>query len=213
MRPVGLRIAPSRSRQLISRYSYVRNGWKADVRSSPRELLYSSDMRWSRILAVAAALGPVAPGATPRLLDVSATRTNPIIDAAFGSTRNDCEGPRKPRIERLDINSDGSLDAIVWDQAKCYRSVGGYFALVTRRNGAWVNIGYGSGKPRWQRTGNYGWPNFEARELHYGKACFRFYEFTRGGERYWPNYLRENDRRHCRNQRHDHRHTPTKARD
>ena len=157
-------------------------------------------------MAVAVALGAAAPDA-----GYSAARNNPIIDAAFSSTRNDCEGPRKPHIERLDINRDGSLDAIVWDRADCYRSVGGYFAIVTQRNGAWVNIGYGDGKPRWRRTGNHGWPDFEARELHYGKACFRFYEFT--GERYWPNYLREIDRRHCRNQVHDHRPASTKSRD
>ena len=127
---------------------------------------------------------------------------DPVVRAAFGSTANDCEGRRKPSVQRTDINRDGMPDAIVWDRAACYDSVGGYFALVTKREGQWVNIGYGTGRPSWLSSRTSGWPDFEARERHYGKACFRFYQFTNG--RYLHNYLRETQPRHCRNQRHDH---------
>ena len=150
-----------------------------------------------QLLAAVMAIALVLP---PKPSDPS--WNDPIVRAAFESTANDCEGPRKPFVERVDINKDGSADAIVWDRAECYRSVGGYFALVTRRGGKWVNIGHGDGRPRWLRSRNHGWPDFEARELHYGAACFRFYQFT--GEKYWPNYLKETEPRHCRNQRHDH---------
>lgn len=127
---------------------------------------------------------------------------DPLVAAAFRGTANDCEGPRKPAVQRVDINKDGALDAIVWDKAECYDNTGGYFALVTRRGGRWVNIGYGTGRPHWLLSRSSGWPDFEARELHYGKPCFRAYQFS--GTRYYPNYLRETEKRHCRNQAHNH---------
>jgi len=148
-------------------------------------------------IATVAAAGPAAGSMTP-----FRRSADPIVAAAFGGTANDCEGRRKPAVQRIDINKDGSLDAIVWDRAECYNNAGGYFALVTRSGGTWVNIGYGTGLPNWLRSRSRGWPDLEARELHYGKHCYRFYQFS--GTRYFPNYLRETEARHCRNQAHDH---------
>jgi hypothetical protein len=143
--------------------------------------------------------------AAPALADTISRHAwrDPIIAAAFASTSNDCEGPRKPRVQRTDINRDGVSDAIVWDRADCYNRVGGYFALVTRRDGKWIAIGHVTGRPYWLHTKSQGWPDLESRELHYGAPCFRFYEYRDG--RYFPNYLRETERRHCRLQAHNHK--------
>jgi len=118
---------------------------------------------------------------------------DPIIAAAFGRSTNDCESPRTPVIDRVDLNRDGRQDAIVWDRSPCYRKFGGSFAIVTEANGQWISLVHELGRPRWLTERNRGWPDFEVRDM--SRDCFNLYRLI--GQTYVHAYTEETRPEQC----------------
>jgi len=122
--------------------------------------------------------------------------SDPIVAAAFGRSTNDCETLREPEVDRIDLNRDGTPDAIVRDRSQCYRKFGGYFAIVSRFGGRWISLAHETGSPRWLPERTRGWPDFEVPDISRNGRCFNLYRLA--GLVYVHAYTAETRPEQCR---------------